>query len=194
LLRISFCFTALYGSAPPEIACCRRYSSTSGAIPEEDRVRERWRDYEMVFIISPLHSGEEDVTSILERLQQTIEAEGGSITAVDQSTPWGRRKLAYPIRAYAGGEGSRRTFTEGFYLLLHFSLFASRIGEVERALKLTDGILRYLITVIDRKEKGPGTPEEETEAEEELEPVPAGGAEDEYGDEDEEDIYADEEE
>lgn len=160
-------------------------------------MRERRRDYEMVFIISPLHSGEEDVTSILERLQQTIETEGGSITAVDQSTPWGRRKLAYPIRAYAGGEGSRRSFTEGFYVLLHFSLFASRIGEVERALKLTDGILRYLITVVDRKEKGPGTPEEETEAEEELEPVPAGGAEDEYdqyGDEDDDDTYADEEE
>ncbi len=153
-------------------------------------MRERWRDYEMVFIISPLHSGEEDVTAILERLQQTIEDEGGAITAVDQSAPWGRRKLAYPIRAYAGGEGSRRTFTEGFYVLLHFSLFASRIGELERALRLTDEVLRYLITVVDRKDKGQGEPEEEAEGA--LEPVPAGVAEDEYADEDEEDTVENE--
>ncbi len=157
-------------------------------------MRERWRDYEMVVVISPLHSGEEDLTSILERLQQTIEGEGGTVTAVDQSTPWGRRKLAYPIRAYAGGEGSRRSFTEGFYILLHFSLFASRIGEVERALKLTDGVLRYLITVIDRKEKGQDESEEETEEEEELEPVPAGGLEDEDADESKEETNTDEEE
>ncbi len=115
-------------------------------------MRERWRDYELVFIISPLHSNDDDVAAIIQRVQQTIEAEGGSVTAVNHNPPWGRRKLAYPIRAYAGGEASRRSFSEGFYVLLHFRLFASRVVELERTLKLTDAILRYLVTVVEQKE------------------------------------------
>jgi len=115
-------------------------------------VRERWRDYELVFIISPLHSSDDDVATIIQRIQQTIETEGGSVTTVNHNPPWGRRKLAYPIRAYAGGEASRRSFSEGFYVLLQFRLFASRVVELERTLKLTDSILRYLITVVERKD------------------------------------------
>lgn len=151
-------------------------------------MRERRRDYEMVFIISPLHAGEEEVTTILGRLRQTIEAAGGEITAVNQSPPWGRRKLAYPIRAYAGGEASRRNFTEGFYVLVEFRLMTSGIGELERTLKLTDGVLRYLITVVERKEKLRDVPEVDRE----LEAVPVTGAEDEEGEI--EDIYDEEEE
>ncbi len=115
-------------------------------------MRERWRDYELVFIISPLHSSDDDVATIIQRIQQTIETEGGSVTTVNHNPPWGRRKLAYPIRAYAGGEASRRSFSEGFYVLLQFRLFASRVVELERTLKLTDSILRYLITVVERKD------------------------------------------
>ena len=124
-------------------------------------MRERWRDYELVFIISPLHSNDDDVAAIIQRVQQTIEAEGGSVTAVNHNPPWGRRKLAYPIRAYAGGEASRRSFSEGFYILLHFRLFASRVVELERTLKLNDAVLRYLVTVIERKEALHEVPDED---------------------------------
>lgn len=149
-------------------------------------MRERRRDYELMFIISPLHASEEDVAAVIQRIQQTIEAEGGAITAVNHSSPWGRRKLAYPIRAYAGGEASRRSFSEGFYVLLHFNLAASSIVELERTLKLADPVLRYLVTVVDRKEKlQPVLDLEDTVADDVIE----AGVE---ADEEEEDEYVDE--
>ncbi len=114
-------------------------------------MRERRREYELMFIISPLHSSEEEVNTIIERISQTIDNNGGAVSNVEHSSPWGRRKLAYPIREYAGGEASRRNFTEGYYVLMHFTLLTERVGELERALRLTDSILRHLVTLVDRK-------------------------------------------
>ncbi|NJO08085.1 MAG: 30S ribosomal protein S6 [Chloroflexaceae bacterium] len=112
---------------------------------------ERIRSYELMFIISPLHSNEDEVASILERITGVIEGENGEVTAINHRPPWGRRKLAYPIRAYAGGEASRRSFTEGFYILMHFMLSATGVAALERTIKLTDPILRHLITIVDKK-------------------------------------------
>jgi small subunit ribosomal protein S6 len=77
---------------------------------------------------------------------------------VDQSPPWGRRKFAYPIREYAEGEASRRPFNEGIYVLCHFNLASTRIPEIERALKLNDSVLRYLMTLVDPRTLGKGRP------------------------------------
>lgn len=112
-------------------------------------MRERRRDYELMFIISPLRSSEEDIAATINRVQQAISAAGGEVTSVDHSPPWGRRKFAYPIREYAEGEASRRSFNEGYYVLALFSLSAARIPEVERTLKLSDAIIRYLLTQVE---------------------------------------------
>ena len=114
-------------------------------------MRERRRDYELMFIISPLRSSEEDITTTVNRVHQAITVAGGEVTNTDQSAPWGRRKFAYPIREYAEGEASRRAFNEGHYVLCHFSLLAARIPDVERSLKLNDAILRYLLTLVDTR-------------------------------------------
>ena len=114
-------------------------------------MRERRRDYELMFIVSPLASNEEGVNAAVERIRNVVQSNGGEVTAVNQSAPWGRRKLAYSIREYVSGEASRRNFTEGFYVLLHFSLGAAKVLEVERTIKLTDTILRYLITLVEQK-------------------------------------------
>lgn len=110
---------------------------------------DRRRTYEMMFIISPLHATDEDLPGVMNRVQQTIEAGNGEVSSVNYNSPWGRRRLAYPIRAYAGGEASRRSFQEGFYVLMHFSMVSSHIIELERTLKLSDAILRHLITLLD---------------------------------------------
>lgn len=112
-------------------------------------MRERQRDYELLFIISPLRSSEEEITATLNRVRQAITTAGGEVIGMNQGPPWGRRKFAYPIREYAEGEASRRPFTEGYYVLCHFRLPSTRVAEVERILKLTDAILRYLLTLIE---------------------------------------------
>ncbi|EFO79131.1 ribosomal protein S6 [Oscillochloris trichoides DG-6] len=128
-------------------------------------MRERRRNYELMIIISPLHANEEGVTATVERISQSITNAGGEVAGVNQSPPWGRRKLAYPIREYASGEASRRNFTEGYYALFTFSLAAAKVAEVERTLKLTDSVMRHLITLVEQK----AIPAEEVA--EEAEPV-----------------------
>ncbi len=114
-------------------------------------MRERRRDYELVFIISPLSANEEGIAATVDRIRATIESNGGEIVGISQAAPWGRRKLAYPIREYVSGEASRRNFNEGFYVLLTFKMAAARVIEVEHTIKLTDTILRHLITLVEQK-------------------------------------------
>jgi small subunit ribosomal protein S6 len=116
-------------------------------------VRERRRDYELLFIISPLQSSEEQLAAATQRVQQVVTAIGGEVTGSETSAPWGRRKFAYPIREYAEGEASRRNFAEGFYVLMHFSASPARLGELERSLKLNDAVLRYLLTLVEQRGK-----------------------------------------
>jgi small subunit ribosomal protein S6 len=118
---------------------------------KEERVRERRRDYELLFIISPLQSGEEQIQAVIERVQQVVGTIGGEILSTNTSSPWGRRKLAYSIREYAEGEASRRNFTEGFYVLITFSAGSTQLGELERSLKLNDAVLRYMITLVEKQ-------------------------------------------
>jgi small subunit ribosomal protein S6 len=127
-------------------------------------VRERRRNYELMIIISPLHANEEGINATIDRLSQSITGSGGEISGVNQAPPWGRRKLAYPIREYASGEASRRNFTEGYYVLFTFSLSASKVGDVERTLKLTDSVMRHLITVVEQRGSSEEASTEDAEA------------------------------
>jgi len=121
-------------------------------------MRERRRDYELLFIVSPLRSSEDEIANTINRVRQSIAGAGGEMTDVDQSPPWGRRKFAYPIREYAEGEASRRPFNEGIYVLCHFNLASTRIPDIERALKLNDSVLRYLLTLVDPRTLVKGRP------------------------------------
>jgi small subunit ribosomal protein S6 len=156
-------------------------------------MRERRREYELMFIISPLVNTEEDINANIDRVQQTITSLGGEVTSVEHSAPWGRRKLAYPIRKYAEGEASRRSFTEGHYVLCYFNLPTTQLPEVERTLKLNDAILRYMLLLVEHKgqqvaagagafdeDAEPGMTDEETDEDFESE------EEDEESEEDEE--------
>ena len=133
-------------------------------------MRERRRDYELLFIISPLQSGEDQIAAATQRVQQIVTSAGGEVTSVENSAPWGRRKFAYAIREYAEGEPSRRNFTEGFYVLVHFSSPSTSLVAIERALKLNDSVLRYLLTLVEQRGRDPLTVESTGET-----AAPAGG-------------------
>jgi small subunit ribosomal protein S6 len=139
-------------------------------------MRERRRDYELLFIIPPIRMSDEEIRNAIERVSQTITNLGGVITSTNHAPPWGRRKFAYPIRAYVEGEASRRVFTEGYYVLMHFQMAADRVAELERLLKLNDSVLRYLLTLVEMRGAAPAVVAmvgaldgEEPEDEEDLE-------------------------
>jgi small subunit ribosomal protein S6 len=64
---------------------------------------------------------------------------------------WGRRQLAYKI-------GPRET---GYYVVAKFHTDAKALPEFERALKLDDGVIRYLITIYEHEVGAPPMAEEE---------------------------------
>jgi len=87
--------------------------------------------YELVFIVQP-EMEEEPLTALVEKVTQNISDLKGQVNQVD---PWGKRRLAYPIKKHL----------EGFYFLMQVELPASAVRSLERSLKLMEDVIRYLI-------------------------------------------------
>ena len=68
-----------------------------------------------------------------------------------ETSHWGRRQLAYSI-------GSKEN---GYYVVSRFSAEPTVLPEYERALKLDDGIVRYLVTLHEHEVGAPPMSEEE---------------------------------
>lgn len=100
---------------------------------------KRSRDYELMVIFHPELS-EEDVAGESDRVQGYLTTAEAAVTHVNRDAPWGRRRLAYPIRH--GG----RDLRDGIYALYYFNAEPGRIEDVEREIKLSDRIIRYLLT------------------------------------------------
>ena len=93
------------------------------------------RNYEIAYIADP-DLDEASLTALEEKVQAWVTAEGGSVTKVDR---WGRRKLAYPLRKR----------TDGHYVFI-FAALPPRAGvNIERSLRLSEQVLRFLITAQD---------------------------------------------
>jgi small subunit ribosomal protein S6 len=67
---------------------------------------------------------------------------------------WGRRQLAYKI-------GTKET---GYYVVAKFDAESDGLAEYERALKLDEGVVRYLLSLHDRELGAPPMTEEELAA------------------------------
>lgn len=92
------------------------------------------RDYEIVYIFDSAL----DRTVIdqkLERFNQLATGEaGGEVTAVEH---WGKRQLAYPIRKH----------DNGYYVVVQLRTVPASLPEFERAIKLDEDVLRYLVVL-----------------------------------------------
>ncbi len=97
------------------------------------------RIYEELYILKP-DTAEEDVEASVEQIRQIVTTAGGTIDKVDK---WGIRKLAYRV-----GKQS-----EGFYILIQFSSSPETVKEIERRLRVSDIVLKYLTVRIDEKLK-----------------------------------------
>src|SRR5918997_1906081 len=96
------------------------------------------RKYELMTILHP-EVAEESLPGELERISGFITAAGGEIFETLQDSPWGRRRLAYPIRS--GGRDVR----DGYYTVWRFTLGPTRVNDLERELKLDTQLIRYIV-------------------------------------------------
>ncbi|MDR3270925.1 MAG: 30S ribosomal protein S6 [Peptococcaceae bacterium] len=88
--------------------------------------------YEILYIIQP-DLDEEAVTTVVDRFTAVVTDNGGEVVSVDK---WGKRRLAYEIKDHR----------DGYYVLMNFNSEASAAQELERLMKISDQILRFLTT------------------------------------------------
>jgi small subunit ribosomal protein S6 len=85
--------------------------------------------YETLFVVHPERATR--MKEFIDKFKKVVEAQEGVVSQIDE---WGLRDLAYRIEKQ----------TKGIYTLMQYRSSARAVEELERNLKLTDGVLRYL--------------------------------------------------
>ncbi|HEY2703990.1 MAG TPA: 30S ribosomal protein S6 [Candidatus Dormibacteraeota bacterium] len=91
------------------------------------------REYELMYVVRP-DLDEDGLRGAVEAVQTLVEGQGGEVTT---TTPWGKRRLAYEI---AG-------LRDGHYVIVEFRGDGSSVKELERALRISDHVIRHMITI-----------------------------------------------
>ncbi|GAB1341809.1 30S ribosomal protein S6 [Gemmatimonas sp.] len=107
--------------------------------------RNPTRRYEAVYIFD---SALED-TTIAEKLEKLQGLLGLAEPATIEH--WGRRQLAYKIGRHENG----------YYVISNFTAAPAVLPEFERALKLDEGVVRYLVTLYEHELGAPKLSDEE---------------------------------
>jgi small subunit ribosomal protein S6 len=93
------------------------------------------RKYETFFIVDP--DLPDETNSVVDsKVQSIVSANGGEVLIY---TPWGKRKLAYPIRKR----------TRGLYVLMEYSGGPDMVAELERNLRIDERILKFITVKLD---------------------------------------------
>jgi small subunit ribosomal protein S6 len=93
------------------------------------------RIYEELFILKP-DAPDEEVDQFVEQLRTQLTAAGATVDKIDK---WGKRRLAYKVDKYR----------EGNYVLFQFSAGPEAVKELERRLRVSDVVIKFLTVRID---------------------------------------------
>jgi small subunit ribosomal protein S6 len=97
------------------------------------------RTYELMFIVRP-DMVEEDQDKLISTLESAVTISGGSVKSVEKM---GKRRLAYMVRR----------FHDGIYILLTVEGGGGLIHELERRLRVTEPVIKFLTVRIDEEQK-----------------------------------------
>jgi len=97
------------------------------------------RLYEVMFIVRP-DAAEEDIDKLIAGFSGTVTHGGGVVKTVEKM---GRRKLAYTVRK----------FNDGNYVLLTIEADGAGVLELERRLRVTEQVIKFITVRIDEEEK-----------------------------------------
>ena len=95
------------------------------------------RTYEMMYILDPTLD-EDGSTALVGKIEELISRQG---VEIESTEPWGKRRLAYRIKGH----------WEGNYILSYLKAPPAAISEIERRLRVTDGVLRFLTVRMDEE-------------------------------------------
>lgn len=89
------------------------------------------RAYELMLIVRG-DWDEEKAAGVVEKVTGLINSQGGTIDNIDK---WGKRRLAYEIQDQL----------DGYYTVVNFKGEPAVEQELDRVLRITDGVIRFLI-------------------------------------------------
>lgn len=95
------------------------------------------RSYEAVYVVNPNYD-EDKLNAMKEKFQELVksfDAEG------IETELWEKRRLAYEVKG----------FREGWYLIMKFSGKNNVSNELERAFRLNEDVLRFIVVRLDEK-------------------------------------------
>jgi small subunit ribosomal protein S6 len=92
-----------------------------------------------MFIVRP-DAAEEDVDKLIAGFSENVTKGGGVVKTVEKM---GRRKLAYMVRK----------FNDGNYVLLTVEANGAVVLELERRLRVTEPVIKFITVRIDEEEK-----------------------------------------
>jgi small subunit ribosomal protein S6 len=93
------------------------------------------RIYEELFIVKP-DAPEEELDALVEQLRSQLTSAGATVDKIDK---WGKRRLAYRVDKYR----------EGSYVLFQFTAEPNVVKELERRLRVSDLVLKFITVRID---------------------------------------------
>lgn len=128
---------------------------------QREEISSPVRRYELMLLFRP-DLEDDQLQAAVERVTRAIVNAGGGLSKI---SPWGKRRLAYPIQHHR----------DASYFLIHFDIVPSALRDIERGLLISEEILRHLIVVIEprRARLGDGTDDGEAGVtEEDLAPPP----------------------
>jgi small subunit ribosomal protein S6 len=97
------------------------------------------RTYELMFIVRP-DMAEEDQDKLISTLETAVTASGGAVKSTEKM---GKRRLAYIVRR----------FHDGLFILLTFEGSGGLVHELERRLRVTEPVIKFLSVRIDEEQK-----------------------------------------
>jgi small subunit ribosomal protein S6 len=97
------------------------------------------RTYEIMFIVRP-DVEEAEIDKLIEGFSANVTNGGGEVKSVEKM---GRRRLAYTVRK----------FNDGFYVLLNIAAEGSLITEIERRLRVSEQVIKFITVRMDEEEK-----------------------------------------
>ena len=97
------------------------------------------RLYEVMFIVRP-DAADEDVDKLIAGFTTTVTNGGGNVKTTEKM---GRRKLAYMVRK----------FNDGNYILLTVEANGVVIAELERRLRVSEPVIKFITVRMDEEEK-----------------------------------------
>jgi small subunit ribosomal protein S6 len=97
------------------------------------------RTYELMFIVRP-DMTDEDLDKLISTLQSSVPAAGGTVISIEKM---GKRRLAYTVRR----------FHDGIYVLMVVEGGGPVIHELERRLRVTEPVIKFLTVRVDEERK-----------------------------------------